>query len=192
MAYHHGNLRTDLLAAAEKALATVGVDGISLRSLARDLGVSHAAPSHHFRDKQALLDALAVEGFTRLADRVESTSPPDGSFRDRLDAMTRAYVGFAVEHEPLLALMLSTKHHPGATEALAAAAARGVVVAVDLVAAGQRAGEVRAGDPYTLAIVAAAQVHGVASMAARGLLGGVPLDVAISTTVDLVSRGLSA
>ncbi|MFG1927034.1 TetR/AcrR family transcriptional regulator [Cryptosporangium sp. NPDC048952] len=191
MAYHHGNLRTDLLAAAEKSLATVGVDGISLRSLARDLGVSHAAPSHHFRDKQALLDALAVEGFTRLADRVTSTDTPANDFRARLDAMVRAYVGFAVDHEPLLALMLGTKHHPEATEALGAAAARGVIVAVDLIVAGQAAGEVRDGDPYTLAIVAAAQVHGVASMAARGLIGDIPLDVAIDTTVDLVFRGLS-
>ncbi|GAA0225212.1 TetR/AcrR family transcriptional regulator [Cryptosporangium japonicum] len=192
MAYHHGNLRDDLLAAAETALGTVGADGISLRSLARDLGVSHAAPAHHFRDKQALLDALAVEGFTRLADRVESGDTPGRPFRERLDAMTRTYVGFAVDHEPLLALMLGTKHHPDATEELGAAAARGTLVAVDLIAAGQRAGEVREGDPYTLAIVAAAQVHGVATLAARGLLGGLPLDVAISTTVDLVFRGLSA
>ncbi|MFI5956277.1 TetR/AcrR family transcriptional regulator [Cryptosporangium sp. NPDC051539] len=189
-AYHHGNLRADLLAAAEKALATVGAEGISLRGLARDLGVSHAAPSHHFRDKQALLDALAVDGFTRLADAT-SAAVRGGSLRERLDAMARAYIGFATSHEELLTLMLGTKHHPDASAALAAAAARGFQVALDLVSEGQADGEIRAGDPYTLAIVASAQVHGVAAMMARGMFAGVPAEEAIVTTVDLLHRGLS-
>src|SRR5919202_1039639 len=62
--YHHGNLRSALLAAAEGALARG--EELSLRSLAREVGVSHAAPRRHFADKQALLDALAEDGFERL------------------------------------------------------------------------------------------------------------------------------
>src|SRR3954453_21421902 len=62
--YHHGNLRATLLEHAEAALAA-GSD-LSLRELARQAGVSHGAPRRHFADKQALLDALAVDGFERL------------------------------------------------------------------------------------------------------------------------------
>ncbi|TQS46022.1 TetR/AcrR family transcriptional regulator [Cryptosporangium phraense] len=190
-AYHHGNLRADLLAAAEKALETVGADGISLRGLARDLGVSHAAPSHHFRDKQALLDALAVEGITRLADATSAAASGAGTLRDRVDALVRAYVGFALAHEELLTLMLGSKHHPSASADLAAAADRGFRVAIALVEDGQANGDIRAGDPYTLAIVVSAQVHGVAAMLARGMLEPIGADVAIATTVELVTRGLS-
>ncbi|MEW2235322.1 helix-turn-helix domain-containing protein, partial [Streptomyces sp. NPDC024062] len=63
--YHHGNLRTDLLDAAERSLRAHGAEQLSLRDLARDVGVSHAAPRRHFADRRALLDALAESGFTR-------------------------------------------------------------------------------------------------------------------------------
>ena len=62
--YHHGNLRAALLEEAERALAS-GRE-LSLRELAREVGVSHAAPRRHFADKQALLDAMAQDGFERL------------------------------------------------------------------------------------------------------------------------------
>src|SRR5438128_1794302 len=57
--YHHGNLRAELLSRAERKLETAGVTGLSLRELAREIGVSHGAPRQHFPDRQALLDALA-------------------------------------------------------------------------------------------------------------------------------------
>src|ERR687894_2671163 len=71
--YHHGSLRPALLAAAEKALDRGGVQALSLRELAREIGVSHAAPRRHFADKQALLDALAQEGFARLGAALDAT-----------------------------------------------------------------------------------------------------------------------
>ena len=85
--YHHGNLRPALLGAAERALAR-GRE-LSLRELAREIGVSHAAPRRHFADKQALLDALALDGFERLGGewppRSSRPSPrsPTGSARSR-------------------------------------------------------------------------------------------------------------
>jgi AcrR family transcriptional regulator len=188
--YHHGNLRAELLAAAEKALGTVGVDGISLRGLARDLGVSHAAPSHHFRDKQSLLDALAVEGFTRLSRLTAKAVEQGGSVRDRAEAMVRVYVRFAREHEDLLAVMLSNKHHPEASEALQAAAAVGFQVTVDLLAEGQREGVVRAGDPAKLALVASAHLHGAAAMLALDMFGDMAPEEVIQTSVELIWTGL--
>ncbi len=68
--YHHGRLRDTLLAEAERTLREQGVEQLSLRELARQAGVSHAAPRRHFADRQALLDALAGAGFARLADEV--------------------------------------------------------------------------------------------------------------------------
>ena len=68
--YHHGNLRAALLEEAERALAA-GED-LSLRELARRAGVSHAAPRRHFADKQALLDALATDGFERLGRELDA------------------------------------------------------------------------------------------------------------------------
>ena len=64
--YHHGDLRAALIARAAEVVVADGVGALSLRELARDLGVSHGAPSRHFPDKQALLDALALDGFERL------------------------------------------------------------------------------------------------------------------------------
>src|SRR5690349_24494150 len=99
--YHHGNLRPALLAAAEGALASGG--DLSLRALAREVGVSHAAPRRHFADKQALLDALAEDGFERLGTAFRETA--SGDFEARMLAFAREYVRFAVEHATLLDLM---------------------------------------------------------------------------------------
>src|ERR1043165_5108203 len=105
--YHHGNLRTALLEAAETAL-TAGED-LSMRELAREVGVSHAAPRRHFADKQALLDALAEDGFLRLGAELRAATR-DGDFAARMLGFARAYVAFAVDHAALLDLMFAGKH----------------------------------------------------------------------------------
>jgi len=70
--YHHGDLRQALLDEGSKMLEEVGIDGISLRGLARRLGVSHAAPAHHFRDRDTLLAELAADGFVTLHQALEA------------------------------------------------------------------------------------------------------------------------
>src|SRR3954469_468471 len=95
--YHHGDLRATLLAAAEEMLREKGVAALSLRELARETGVSHAAPSRHFKDKQALLDALALAGFERMTAILEQAYVPDGAdIHARFATLARAYVDFAV------------------------------------------------------------------------------------------------
>src|SRR6201992_4354102 len=76
--YHHGNLRTELLAAAARPVRERGLGALSLRELAREAEVSHAAPRRHFADRQALLDALAEAGFERLADEVSAAGEAAG------------------------------------------------------------------------------------------------------------------
>ena len=65
-AYHHGDLRKALLVAAEAELVEKGLEGFTLRCCAKRAGVSHAAPAHHFKDANALLTALATEGYERF------------------------------------------------------------------------------------------------------------------------------
>jgi AcrR family transcriptional regulator len=89
--YHHGDLRRALLAAATEAIRRGGPNAVSLRELARQTGVSHAAPQHHFGDKAGLLTALALEGYERLAEALEEA---DGD----LLAAGVAYVRFAVDY----------------------------------------------------------------------------------------------
>ncbi|MDF2442133.1 MAG: hypothetical protein JWR01_336 [Subtercola sp.] len=121
--FHHGNLRAALLEQAEQVLRESGVDGLSLRELARRAGVSHGAPRSHFIDRQALLDALAEQGFTRLTEEVGAAIATPGSFEERFRRVGRAYVDFGVDDAALMELMFAAKsNHP--TPALEAAAAR--------------------------------------------------------------------
>src|SRR5512139_1646614 len=64
--YHHGALRDALLQAAERVLERDGLPGLTLRAVAREAGVSHAAPTHHFGDLTGLLSELAAIGFRRF------------------------------------------------------------------------------------------------------------------------------
>jgi AcrR family transcriptional regulator len=96
MGYHHGNLREALLDRAAEVIAEQGVEAISLRALARDLGVSHAAPSRHFADRRALLCELAKQGFRRSADAMAAGAEEAGEDPvARYRALGRSYVRFA-------------------------------------------------------------------------------------------------
>ena len=108
--YHHGDLRAALLAAAEQELAERGVEGFSLRSVAKRAGVSHAAPAHHFGDANGLLTALAAEGFHRflLAQHArEEAAAPDA--RSQIIASGLGYVDFATRHPALFKLIFSSE-----------------------------------------------------------------------------------
>src|ERR1700731_4065763 len=110
--YHHGNLRTALLAQAERTVREHGVQDLSLRELAREVGVSHGAPRRHFPDRQALLGALAEAGFARLGAELRTAADGAGeAFPARLRATAAAYVSFATRDAALLELMFAGKHH---------------------------------------------------------------------------------
>jgi AcrR family transcriptional regulator len=186
--YHHGNLRPALLGAAERALA--GGRELSLRELAREIGVSHAAPRRHFADKQALLDALALDGFERLGQAMTAALADAGpTFAGRLAALAHTYVRFATEHGALLDLMYAGKHRPGA-EPVREAADRAFAGPLALIAEGQAAGEVGAGDCEQLGLVAWSAFHGLASMANGGLLGDRPLEPLVDEAVARLLDGL--
>jgi AcrR family transcriptional regulator len=124
-AYHHGGLRDGLLAAAEAILRRSGLTGLTLRAIAREAGVSHGAPAHHFEDLSALLSELAAVGFTRLAERMEAVIdvPAGAAF-----AAENAYVGFAIENPALFSLMFRREHIDFSRPSLWQAANRAVAV----------------------------------------------------------------
>ncbi len=95
--YHHGDLRQAILRAALDLLEAEGVDAVSIRAVSRSAGVSHSAPVNHFRDRQALLTALAVGLFRDLNERIESDldSAPS-NLRERVQCFTRTLIDFGL------------------------------------------------------------------------------------------------
>lgn len=92
--YHHGNLHTSLIDAAEVILAEHGVQALTLRDVARAAEVSHAAPYHHFASLNELLAALAQRGFEALG-KAMATAVAVPDTRERLLSVAQAYVAFA-------------------------------------------------------------------------------------------------
>jgi len=102
--YHHGDLRRALLGAAETVLGREGPAALSLRAVAREAGVSPAAPYHHFRDKSDLLASVAADGFARLKDAMAQAV--DGvAAREKGSRMGVAYVAFAQANPALYRIM---------------------------------------------------------------------------------------
>jgi AcrR family transcriptional regulator len=105
--YHHGDLRRALIEAARRLLEVDGPSALSLRAVAREAGVSPAAPYHHFKDKSELLEAVAHEGWTMLND-ILAAARETHLGRDGLAIVGVAYVAFAREHPDLYRVMYDT------------------------------------------------------------------------------------
>lgn len=114
-AYHHGALRQALIDATESLLAEQGVEGFSLREVARRTGVSAAAPAHHFGDAQGLLGAVATLAFDGLTEALEAGNVRGGDDpAARMREQGIGYVGFALRYPGRFALMFRTPSRPDA------------------------------------------------------------------------------
>jgi AcrR family transcriptional regulator len=107
--YHHGALRDALLVAAERVLERDGLAGLTLRAVARDAGVSHAAPTHHFKDLTGLVSELAAIGFTRFNVTMKAAGEQPGTPVERAMARARAYVAYAQANPGMYGLMFRTE-----------------------------------------------------------------------------------
>jgi len=103
--YHHGDLRRALVDAARQLLERDGPNALSLRAVAREAGVSAAAPYHHFKDKSELLDAVAEQGWRMLSEFLAGSQVNTGPLPERMAEVGLAYVRFAREHPALYRLM---------------------------------------------------------------------------------------
>ncbi|HEX4658654.1 MAG TPA: TetR/AcrR family transcriptional regulator [Streptosporangiaceae bacterium] len=190
MPYHHGNLRAALLEQAARKLEQTGVAGLSLRELARELGVSHGAPRQHFPDKQALLHALAVQGLQRLGGELDAgLRGTSGSLDERLTAFAQIYVHFATRHPALLALMFARKDDPRRPE-LRAANDRAFAAPSALIAEAIDRGEIASDDPDRIAMAVLATLQGLAAITASGMTGERPVDTVVSGTIRTLIHGL--
>jgi AcrR family transcriptional regulator len=191
--YHHGNLRSALLAQAERTLRERGVQELTLRELARDVGVSHSAPRRHFPDRQALLDALAETGFERLGAELRSAVDGAGEdFAARLQATATAYVRFATRDAALLELMFAGKHREESSGALHEAADRAFSVMLELIEQGQADGALERGEPERVGLVLLATIQGIAALVTGGLVESDRLDGLVADATAHFLRGSRA
>jgi AcrR family transcriptional regulator len=189
--YHHGDLRAALLAQAEATLRVAGVDGLSLRELAREVGVSHGAPRRHFDDKAALLEALVAEGFRRLGSELAVAAEPDGrAFNVVLKDVAVSYVRFAADNPALVDLMSGSRYLADASDALVRARDLSFAPVRGLVEAAQLTGDLAPGDVRRIGTLMFATLHGLATMANNKMID--PLDdQLISDAVDSLLAGLA-
>jgi AcrR family transcriptional regulator len=107
--YHHGDLHDALLAAAERVLERDGMPGLTLRAVAREAGVSHAAPTHHFGDLTGLLSELAAIGFRRFNAAMAAAGSTETLPLMKAMARAKAYVAYAQARPGMYGLMFRTE-----------------------------------------------------------------------------------
>jgi AcrR family transcriptional regulator len=187
--YHHGRLRTALLAQAEKTVRERGVEAVSLRELAREAGVSHGAPRRHFADRQALLDALAEAGFARLGEELRAAVNGAGDdFQARLRATAAAYIRFATRDAALLELMFAGKHREP-SGSLQVAAEQAFSVLFELIEQGQAEGALEPGEPERVGLVLFATIQGIAALVTGGMIDADSLDALVADAIAHFLRG---
>jgi AcrR family transcriptional regulator len=122
--YHHGALRDALLEAAERVLEREGLAGLTLRAVAREAGVSHAAPTHHFGDLTGLVSELAAIGFRQFNMAMAAACAAGASPIEQAMSRAKAYVAYAQAHPGMYGLMFRTERldmsRPSLHEAAAA------------------------------------------------------------------------
>ncbi|MFD7668790.1 TetR/AcrR family transcriptional regulator [Streptomyces sp. NPDC059788] len=162
-AYHHGDLRAACLRAARELLEEDGSAGLSLRAVARRAGVSATAPYRHYADRDALVSAVAAQGYRELAGRL-ATAHPSPATADDLATVAVAYVRFALDHPAMFRVMFAEPCDPGNEERATATAAiweyvRGIVRTT-----------FPGADPAALSTAVWALVHGLAFLHLDGKL----------------------
>ncbi len=177
-AYHHGALRRALLDATLDLIGKSGPEAFTLRAATKAAGVSDAAPYHHFADKEALLAAVAVEGFDLLARRLREVTATVTNPTQMARAMGVEYVVFAAKHPSHFRVMVSRRvllntDHPE----LGAAAVTAFTLVRDALVASAAPLAARVSED-TLIFGAWALVHGFAFLAVDGHLGPVAGDEA--------------
>jgi AcrR family transcriptional regulator len=170
------DLRQDVLQASLALIEEGGLDRLSMREVARKAGVSHQAPYHYFGDREAILAALAGEGFSRLGQSLARAAADAGEPGDAVVAMGKAYVDFAIRHPPYFQVMfradaVALDRYPEARKQENEAFGK-LVEEIDKAFTSQAPEEWR-----RIAVAVWAMVHGLATLILEGSLArkvGVP------------------
>jgi AcrR family transcriptional regulator len=193
--YHHGALRDALLEAAERVLEREGLSGLTLRAVAREAGVSHAAPTHHFGDLAGLVSELAAIGFQQFNTAMTAAGAADGSPTEKAMARAKAYVAYAQTHPAMYGLMFRTERldmsRPSLKEAASAAFA-GLAGAVGASRQEQIFGQALSLDQAAAIARAWCLVHGFTMLLLDGRLCNIlhllPEGTGIETLLDAMLR----
>jgi AcrR family transcriptional regulator len=160
--YHHGGLRDQLLEAAYRIADLEGAEALSMRALAREAGVSSAAPFRHFPNKNELLDAIAEKAGVELDRKVDEAALECSDALTQFRAMAVAYVRFAAEHPNLFDLIHSRS--PLLGRLLGEVNDERRLKLIALIIEGQNAGLIPEADPELITLTSEALTHGLARM----------------------------
>jgi AcrR family transcriptional regulator len=171
VAYHHGNLRQALMDAALISIGEHGANKLSLRALARQVGVSQAAPYRHFEDKVALLSALASDGFHRLTCDMKTAmgdiqSDPVGAFQRG----GQTYVKFAQQNPETYRIMYSRRVGDFDDEEMENCHHEAFQLLEKTVDAGLSSGAFKALDKDAIVLASWSMVHGYAQLVIDGII----------------------
>lgn len=181
--YHHGALREAMIAAAETILERDGIAALTLRAAAREAGVSHGAPAHHFGNLSGLLSELAASGFLRLRqhllDAVNNAEPSQ-----HMTGLSRGYVAFARSAPGLFRLMFRSEQLDWSNQALSAAGGGAFAMLLPEASAAE-AGTM----PLTLPLLGSAMahwsmVHGLSTLLIDGRLDAVAKELSPGIGVE--------
>lgn len=194
-AYHHGNLRQALVDEAVATIRARGVEALTLRDVGARLRVSRTALYRHFADKNALLAAVATEGFRTFRLALQGAWDAGGHRRDGFMAMGHAYLQFALTNPSHYRVMFGDYLRDAAPDAeLASEGDAAFRVLVDALVSLQQAGLVRTDDPRALAVFVWAATHGTAMLVSGKRLGalGPSVDEAAAMVMPRVWDGIAS
>jgi AcrR family transcriptional regulator len=181
----------ELVAAARAVLERDGLEGLTLRAVAREAGVSHGAPLRHFPGVATLLSALASEGFEQLYASVDehlALAGPAATARRRLSYAGRGYVQFAVTNPGVFSLMFRNELIDRSYPPLGETGGRAFNQLVDLVVAAQSEGFAPGEEPVHASVVVWALVHGVATLWIYGDVTGVAPDLELDRIATITDK----
>ncbi|MEM8561890.1 MAG: TetR/AcrR family transcriptional regulator [Pseudomonadota bacterium] len=189
--YHHGNLRRALIERAVDIIDNQGIEALTLRGLARDLGVSHGAPNRHFRNKQELLAALATEAYEQAEQSTISAAQSAGDNPIlKLNAIGRGYIGWALDNRALFNIMNHPDIKRSADSALIAAMRRFQLKVRAASVAAQQAGRYPDTDSKLLALYNNSVPFGAAQLIDHPVFAAeinhIPRDELIEQLMELV------
>jgi len=176
--YHHGDLKNALIQAGVEILARDGVSGLSLRKVAKQVGVSHAAPYSHFADKQALIAAISTEGFKQLFVQIKTVFARYKDDPENLLIETAwTYLQFALNEPDRFKLMFSSvlekeKDYPDFVEV----SQNNFNQLVEIVELCQQANILKDGESDLIALSVWGTVHGFISLLLEGQISHTVLE----------------
>ncbi len=166
--YHHGHLREALLQGALRVIAELGPAAFTLREVARRAGVSHNAPYRHFQDRDALLAAVAAQGFRELTRAMREAGERQSKALDKLKQSGLAYVAFAVRRPEHFTVMFDAPVVACKDPEYLKASQEAFNTLMNYIRNCQEEGQLPAGNTLERSLYAWSLVHGIAKLAVAG------------------------